>query len=115
MLPSSERRAITTYKVPSLAWDKRHANGCFCVIPWFFGVQDLPPLLLLYTPRPKPATYNTRAFVGLFGSSRMCVAPVSSMPVLDLRQVFPPSSLTQTPPLNFAGSVCRHIFGRGRS
>src|SRR5262245_8852387 len=98
MLPSSERLAITAYKVPSEARERRQANGCCCVIPRFFRDQVWPPSVLLYTPRPKPATYRTRASGGLLGSSRICVAAVSSMPVFDFRQVLPPSSLTQTPP-----------------
>src|SRR5690242_14003663 len=47
MLPSSERRAITTYRVPSDARARRHANGWDCVIPWFLSAQVLPSSVLL--------------------------------------------------------------------
>jgi len=39
----------------------------------------------------------------------------SSMPVLEGAQWRAPSTETATPPLKRPGSVCRHIFGRGRS
>ena len=49
------------------------------------------------------------------GSSKMSVAAVSSIPVLDFFQVRPPSSLRHTPPLYVSTEVRRHILGRGRS
>ena len=39
----------------------------------------------------------------------------SAMPAFDGVQCRPPSVETATPPWNRAGSVRRHIFGRGRS
>ena len=39
----------------------------------------------------------------------------SSMPVFDTVQWRPPSVESATPPRKRAGSVRRHIFGRGRS
>src|SRR5690242_12283038 len=56
-----------------------------------------------------------RASTGLLGSSRMWVAAVCSIPLLDFVHVFPPSTLVQTPPRYFEIPVRLHIFGRGRS
>src|SRR5437762_4399845 len=74
------------------------AKGSFWVMPLFFSFQRLPPSTLLYTPRPKAATYRTRAVGGLVGSKRTCVAAVSSIPPFDFVQLLPPSSLRHTPP-----------------
>src|SRR6267142_3031332 len=84
-------------------------------MPLFFSFQRLPPSTLLYTPRPKAATYRTRAVGGLVGSKRTCVAAVSSSPPYDLVQVLPPSSLRHTPPRKSRIPFRLHIFGRGKS
>src|SRR5215475_5720119 len=84
-------------------------------MPAFFRTQVFPPSTVLYTPRPKPVTYRIRASTGLVGSSKMCVAAVGSIPLLDFVQVLPPSLLMQTPPRYFSTPPRRHIFGRGKS
>src|SRR5258705_234498 len=98
MLPSSERHATSTYRVPRASRTILHAKGSFCVMPAFFSFQLFPPSVLLYTPRPKAETYKTRDSGGLAGSNRMCVGAVSSIPSFDFVQVRPPSSLLHTPP-----------------
>src|SRR5207249_845674 len=115
MLPSSERRATSTYRLPLLSLTILQAKGSFCVMPLFFSLQLLPPSTLLYTPRPKAATYSTRAAGGLVESNKMCVAAVSSIPSFDFVQVLPPSSLRHTPPRKFPTPFRLHIFGRGKS
>src|SRR5467141_627552 len=98
MLPSSERRTTSTYRLPLLSLTILQAKGAFCVLPLFFSLLLLPPSTLLYTPRPQSATYSPLAADELVESNKMCVAAVSSIPSFDFVQVLPPSSLRHTPP-----------------
>ena len=77
----------------------RQAKGCVCVMPLFFRAPGAAAVRTFVDAVAESGNIENACIDRTVGSSRMWVAPVSSMPLFDLVQVLPPSSLRQTPPL----------------